>query len=467
MSSLPTPVPPPKRRRRRANANRSRTVDMPDSDVWARSDQEILDATLPTWVSPVYAHYNVALVRHTRSVFKFTCKTNPLHPPVYRRCEDTKRGTGNLHSSMATCLKHAPPTESTSSTSSTSAISSSYSYWLHLAILVMSCAYHYIPFARFIDDLFRQQVEMLRPGTATPDSTTISRATHYVYAEQARHVKSYFEDIDTVHLAIDGWTSPTATAYLGFIVHWYSEGRLWSAVLEFIRLEQKHTGAYIATKTYECLQRYVLDKKFLAVCLDNAGNNNTLVRHLAGLAPDFRGTLSRVCCAPHVINLMVKAFMEHFKKPTARKRKAVKYKKSNKPRRTELPVSRREASEADLDEQIEYVLEEGNAPDDVSKTEESPPVQNDDTLDSDKELHDQYVIKETTTEALQYARRSLELSITESMQKLARGVLSKAANLARKLHDTASLQSKFEDLIDALASQIIAVSKIVGGALNF
>ena len=43
------------------------------------------------------------------------------------------------------------------------------------------------------------------------------------------------QGIDTVHLAIDGWTSPTATAYLGLVVHWYAEGRLWRAVLEFIR----------------------------------------------------------------------------------------------------------------------------------------------------------------------------------------------------------------------------------------
>ena len=57
----------------------------------------------------------------------------------------------------------------------------------------MSCAYHYIPFARFRDDLFLQQVDLLRPGTAVPDSSTLSRLTKYAYMEQARHVKAYFE----------------------------------------------------------------------------------------------------------------------------------------------------------------------------------------------------------------------------------------------------------------------------------
>ncbi|KAG8717378.1 hypothetical protein FRC09_014374 [Ceratobasidium sp. 395] len=98
---------------------------MSDIEAWSYSNQQILDATLPTWRSPVYAHYNVSIERHTQSItnpdgsidpdapdymdFKFICKTNPNHPAVYRRRVDTGRGTGNLISSMETCHKHALP----------------------------------------------------------------------------------------------------------------------------------------------------------------------------------------------------------------------------------------------------------------------------------------------------------------------------------------------------------------------
>lgn len=38
-----------------------------------------------------------------------------------------------------------------------------------------------------------------------------------------------------LHLAVDGWTSPTSESYLGIIVFWYEETKLWRAVLEFVR----------------------------------------------------------------------------------------------------------------------------------------------------------------------------------------------------------------------------------------
>ncbi|KAF8595111.1 hypothetical protein BDV93DRAFT_408332, partial [Ceratobasidium sp. AG-I] len=77
--------------------------------------------------------------------------------------------------------------------SSASASTTSYSYAMHLAIIVMSCAYHYLPFARVLDNLFRRQVELLRPGTIVPDSSTVSRTTRFVYEQQAHRVKSYFQ----------------------------------------------------------------------------------------------------------------------------------------------------------------------------------------------------------------------------------------------------------------------------------
>ncbi|CUA71497.1 Putative AC transposase [Rhizoctonia solani] len=463
--TIPPPVPLPKARRRRPRAIRS-INDLSDAEAWSYSDQDICDAALAAWKADIYkTHYIVTLTRHTKPViqadgsinevpdymeYRFDCKYgNLLHLPVYRRRDSTGTGTGNLHSTMKTCLGRRSLAEKYVTTP----ISTAYSYVLHIAILIMSCAYHYIPFARFRDDLFLQQVDLLRPGTAVPDSSTLSRLTKYAYMEQARHVRTYFQGVGTIHLAVDGWTSPTSTAYIGLVIHWYSEGKLWRAVLEFIRLKKRHTGAYLASKVFECLQRYGLDQKFLSVCLDNASNNDTLVRGLAQKAPSFHGAKSRIRCAAHVTNLMVKAFIEHFMKPATRKRKAVKYKKSCKRQQTEQP-SNCEAQENEVQGVVEIVIDEGEDAGDLNSDVEEDGLEEDAAmLDADRALHDTFVIKETTTEAVQFARK-LKFPITDSMLALARGVLSKAASLACKLHDSPTLQAKFEALIEASLSQL-------------
>jgi len=90
--------------------------------------------------------------------------------------------------------------------------------------------------------------------------------------------KKYFQTLGTaVHFAIDGWTSPLVTSYLGLVVIWYANGTINRAVLEFIRyifytllmhiyqsnffsLTNSHTGEYLAEVTAECLKCYGLDK---------------------------------------------------------------------------------------------------------------------------------------------------------------------------------------------------------------
>lgn len=42
---------------------------------------------------------------------------------------------------------------------------------------------------------------------------------------------------------------------------------------------------------------------------DNASNNNTLVNELADLIDGFQGSLTRVCCFAHILNLVVKVFI--------------------------------------------------------------------------------------------------------------------------------------------------------------
>ncbi|KEP46693.1 hypothetical protein V565_185620 [Rhizoctonia solani 123E] len=117
----------------------------------------------------------------------------------------------------------------------------------------------------------------------------------------------YINDIDfqsipgAVHIAVDGWTSPASESYLGVVVIWYDKPRIYRCVLEFIRLSSAHTGAYLAEKIASCLQRYGLENRVLAACLDNASNNSTLVQNLEQLVPHLNGPRSYVHCLAHTV----------------------------------------------------------------------------------------------------------------------------------------------------------------------
>ncbi|KDN44173.1 hypothetical protein RSAG8_05646, partial [Rhizoctonia solani AG-8 WAC10335] len=192
--SIPPPAVPGRiiQRRPRRPAARVKLNSMNDLEVWDKTDEEICNAALASYKSDVYGHYKMRVRRHTKPdplgdgtvpdylEYEFHCKTDPnRHPPQYRRRSETHRGTGNLKASLEACQAR----NNENNTSKASA-STPFSYAMHLAIIVMMCAYHYLPFAGVLHDLVRRHVQLLRPGTSMPDSTTVSRTTRHVYEKQ-------------------------------------------------------------------------------------------------------------------------------------------------------------------------------------------------------------------------------------------------------------------------------------------
>ena len=127
--------------------------------------------------------------------------------------------------------------------------------------------------------------------------------------------------------------------------------------------------------------------------------------------------------------MYIQAFIEHLMKPATQKRKAVKYRKSRKRQQTEHSHDR-EALEHELEDHIKITLDEGEVAGDQDSDLEVDSGLSGDTavLDADRALHDTFVIKETTTEAVQFAQNVLQLAISDSMLTLARGVLTKVSD---------------------------------------
>lgn len=77
-----------------------------------------------------------------------------------------------------------------------------------------------------------------------------------------------------MHIALDGWTSPLVSTYLGIVVIWHETGNIHRAILEFVRydfvlitmswtnrsrLTEKHGGKYMAEIMVACVEHFSLD----------------------------------------------------------------------------------------------------------------------------------------------------------------------------------------------------------------
>lgn len=222
----------------------------------------ILAAAFGTWRSPAYRHYNIYLNRvldtygnpHHLS-FRFECKHNrPSHLPQFRDRLKTGNGTQNLLSSAKTCDSRwgvtQPPTSSPH-------FFSGYSEARHRVLIALRCAQNKRAFNSVADKLYQQEVELLRPGTMLPSPKTVSRDIQTIYASAAGGVREYLQVCSNIilycraalfsnqylsqnvsgalHLAIDGWTSPQASSFLGVVVIWRDQERIWRSILEFIQ----------------------------------------------------------------------------------------------------------------------------------------------------------------------------------------------------------------------------------------
>ncbi|KAG9090384.1 hypothetical protein FRC07_012125, partial [Ceratobasidium sp. 392] len=216
----PAPSEPPcERAKRRKGVN-----SLSDADAEKYDDKAILKALEESWRSLVYHHYIPSIERHRdglgrflKLVIRFDCKYNhPSHNPQYRDHLGNGNGTSNLITSAAICNPAR-----------------------HCAILALRCAQDCRPFESVVDELHRQEVEMLRPGTSLPTSETVSADVRRVYSDSASEVSRYLKERFTLRLT-DGQvqhTSPTSA------------------------LTKAHAGDYLAKRVQDCLKRFDIEDK--------------------------------------------------------------------------------------------------------------------------------------------------------------------------------------------------------------
>ncbi|KAJ8495678.1 hypothetical protein ONZ45_g12768 [Pleurotus djamor] len=119
----------------------------------------------------------------------------------------------------------------------------------------------------------------------------------------------------SVSLSLDAWTSSNQYAFLAIVAHFVSnEGVLEEILIDFQELIGSHTGANLAEVVWQTMLSFGLVGKVVAIVMDNASNNDTLMSTLEQLhrqsGYDFPAKSSRLRCIPHTIHLAALRLLE-------------------------------------------------------------------------------------------------------------------------------------------------------------
>ncbi|KAI7763505.1 hypothetical protein LZL87_013897 [Fusarium oxysporum] len=113
----------------------------------------------------------------------------------------------------------------------------------------------------------------------------------------------------------DLWTSPNSLAILGVVAYYVTEdGQLEHHVLALKDIDSEHDGSYLTVAILKVVNEWGFASKLGYFVMDNAGNNDTMMRSLSlGLlcryGIQYDPKVHRLRCQGHIINLAAKAFL--------------------------------------------------------------------------------------------------------------------------------------------------------------
>ncbi|KAF4610855.1 hypothetical protein D9613_006637 [Agrocybe pediades] len=221
-----------------------------------------------------------------------------------------------------------------------------------------------------------------------------------------------------LHICADGWTSPNVVAFIGTTVHCILDGKIVSAILDFIKATKAHTGVYLAARIAECLREYKIQDKIMGFTADNAANNDTLVRELSVIVPSFPGKKTRVRCFAHILNLIVKAILSPFSRKTS--------------------IGR--SSDSEIDTELDMIEEEMNAGSGMG--DEEVELDDDDEIAADVQMSDNADVESIDEEADLDGRLDPLSSQDINVGRLS---IAKLRTLATKIVNSPTIKEDLQD----------------------
>ena len=162
-----------------------------------------------------------------------------------------------------------------------------------------------IPFNVVDNEYFRKPFLLLSKDADLFCATTLKRNMVTLYTSMKSLKKKEFADIDgKISFTTDCWTSPNNMSFMGITAHWIdSNFNICVSTLDIAKLSEKHTGENLYKKFKEILTEFGIQEKVLGITLDNASNNDTMMRAAEIDDSNTFSTFAHIRCFAHVVNL--------------------------------------------------------------------------------------------------------------------------------------------------------------------
>ncbi|KAL5610641.1 hypothetical protein FOBRF1_006758 [Fusarium oxysporum] len=173
--------------------------------------------------------------------------------------------------------------------------------------------YHNLPFNLVNSERFRRLLLYNNPSLREeqiPSDRTLVNLLTSEYNRASQEVRVLLRKARSMfHFTFDGWTSRQNASFLGINAHFIDrDWKQWRILLALPALRNRHTGAVLADEVADTICAFDLQDRIGYYTLDNAANNDTAMEALAAEF-DFDKDEHRIRCAPHFLNLAVRAMM--------------------------------------------------------------------------------------------------------------------------------------------------------------
>jgi len=198
--------------------------------------------------------------------------------------------------------------------------------------LLRMISLHGFPLAVVDYDGFRRFVSSLNPVFKMVSRRTITDDCSKKYQEEKQVLLDVLKNVKgRVSLTMDMWTSNQTLGYMCITCHFTDDDwKMHKRTLKFSFMKTPHTGVAMFNAVLRFLQEWNIEDKLFAVTLDNASNNNAMMKLLKSNLLEkkillVKGKLLHQRCAAHVLNLICKAGLEIINPIVHKIRESVKY----------------------------------------------------------------------------------------------------------------------------------------------
>jgi len=198
--------------------------------------------------------------------------------------------------------------------------------------LLRMISLHGFPLAVVDYDGFRRFVSSLNPVFKMVSRRTITDDCSKKYQEEKQVLLDVLKNVKgRVSLTMDMWTSNQTLGYMCITCHFTDDDwKMHKRTLKFSFMKTPHTGVAMFNAVLRFLQEWNIEDKLFAVTLDNASNNNAMLKLLKSNLLEKKmllgkGKLLHQRCAAHVLNLICKAGLEIINPIVHKIRESVKY----------------------------------------------------------------------------------------------------------------------------------------------